>query len=341
MDLYSAVREKKKVYETLPEFRTTDRHKVKSLPVFEGMVGENREMKKLFRMISTVARYDGTVLIQGESGTGKELVAGAIHNRSKRRFYKYVIVNCAAIPETLMEGTIFGYNKGAFTGATQSYPGKLEAADNGSIFLDDIDSLDIKLQAKLLRTIQEKEFERLGSHRTVKLNIRFIAASNKRIEELVSKGSFREDLYYRLNVLPLYIPPLRQRKDDIPMLVENSIQQFADQYNKPKKRFSQRSMQVLLEHNWPGNVRELQNVVKRMMVLVNKPVIQHEDLSILNLNKDGFSGLTLKAARQRVEKELIVQTLEKVNGKKGEAAKRLGIHRNTLLLKANEYKLKI
>lgn len=311
------------------------------LPLFEKMIGSSSVMKKLFALILTIAKSDGTVLIQGESGTGKEMVARAVHSRSKRKNKEFLVVNCAAIPEALMEGSIFGYNRGAFTGAIQNYCGKLETANEGTVFMDDIDTLDLKMQSKLLRTIQEKEFERLGSHKVVRLNVRFVAASNKNLRKMVSAGNFREDLFYRLNVLPIYVPPLRQRKEDIADLIKYFVRINEGLNGSSETVFSKEAVLSLMEHDWPGNVRELRNVVERLLVMHHKPIIRRKDLSILNFYKDPISGLTLREARQQFEKQYISRILESVNGNRGKAAKQLGIHRNTLLLKTNELKLDI
>ncbi|MDH3567025.1 MAG: sigma-54 dependent transcriptional regulator, partial [Desulfobacteraceae bacterium] len=222
---------------------------------FEKMVGKNKKMRKIFDLISTIAISDGTVLVQGESGTGKELVTRAIHNRSNRRRQPFVVINCAVIPPTLMESKVFGHNRGAFTGAINTSIGKLELADRGTVFLDDIDSLDVNMQAKLLRIIQEKEFERLGSTKVIKVDVRFVAASNKNIKDLILQGNFREDLYYRLNVFPIGLPPLRERGNDVLLLLDHFLELNSKKTGKPPKRFSNRAVKVLMEYDWPGNVR--------------------------------------------------------------------------------------
>ena len=214
---------------------------------FEKMVGNDQKMRKIFDLIETVSKSDGTILIQGESGTGKELVARAIHNRSPRRNQPLVVINCAAIPASLMESEIFGYNRGAFTGATETHISRLEIANKGTVFFDDIDSLDINMQAKLLRIIQEKEFERLGNAKVIKIDVRFIAASNKDIKDLISLGEFREDLFYRLNVFPITLPPLRKRKNDIPMLLGHFFELNAKNAGKLPKKISKKALQTLIE----------------------------------------------------------------------------------------------
>ncbi|MBW2576081.1 MAG: sigma-54-dependent Fis family transcriptional regulator [Deltaproteobacteria bacterium] len=303
---------------------------------FEKMVGKDENMRKIFELISIVSQSDGTVLIQGESGTGKELVARAIHNRGLRHEEPFVVINCAAIPATLMESKIFGHNRGAFTGATHTSIGKLEIGDKGTIFLDDIDSLDINMQAKLLRIIQEKEFERLGSTKVIKVDVRFVASSNKDLKDLISQEKFREDLYYRLAVFPIELPPLKERKGDISLLLNHFLQLNAKNTGKPPKRFSKEAVQILMEYDWPGNVRELQNLVERLFTITKGSVIHLKDISTFDIGKRGIKDMTLKQAVSTFEKNYISEILEKVNGNRKKAAERLGIHRNTLLSKTIE-----
>lgn len=317
------------------------RNELERFHLFEKMVGKDKIMKNVFELISTVAQSDGTVLIQGESGTGKELVARAIHNRGLRSKYPFVVINCAAIPATLMESEIFGYNRGAFTGANHTSIGKLEIADKGVVFLDDIDSLDISMQAKLLRIIQEKEFERLGSNKVVKADLRFVAASNKDLEKQVTQGKFREDLFYRLNVFPIKLPPLRKRRGDIPLLLNHFLEIFTKNSGKPPKNISNRAVKAFQKYDWPGNIRELKNLVERLITITKGSTIRVKDLSFLNIDKrEVIKDLTLKEAVKTFEKQYIAQTLEHVNGNRKSAAERLGIHRNTLLSKTNELGLK-
>jgi len=300
---------------------------------FEKMIGKDIKMRKIFDLISTVSQSDGTVLIHGESGTGKELVARAIHNRGPRSKQPFVVINCAAIPATLMESEIFGYNRGAFTGATTTSIGKLEIADKGTVFLDDIDSLDINMQAKLLRIIQEKEFERLGSTKVIKADVRFVAASNKDLEKLISRGEFREDLYYRLNVLPIKLPPLRERRGDIPLLLNHFLELYAKNIGKSPKKFSNEAIKVLTEYDWPGNVREVQNIVERFTTITKGSIIDLKDIATLDMGKREIKDMTLKEAVSAFEKKFIFEILESVDGNRKKAAERLGIHRNTLITK--------
>ena len=301
---------------------------------FEEMVGEDEKMRQVFELISTIADSDGAVLIQGESGTGKELVARAIHRLSPRREQPFVVIACAAIPQTLMESELFGHHKGAFTGATRTTVGKLEIADKGTVFLDDIDTLDISMQAKLLRVIQEKEFERLGTTKVIKVDVRFVAASNKNLQDLIKDGKFREDLFYRLNVFPIFLPPLRERRKDIPILVDHFLAMNAKRTGKASKSFSKEAIQTLMNYDWPGNVRELQNLVERCFTVAKNAVIHSQDVSYLGVTKPKIKDLPLKEAVNLFEQQYISDVLESVDGNKSKAATILGVHRNTLLAKS-------
>jgi len=308
---------------------------------FKEIIGQDKKMKDIFNLISTISESDGAVLIQGESGTGKELVARAIHNLSSRRDHPFVVINCATIPQTLMESEIFGYNKGAFTGANHTTLGKLEIADKGTVFLDDLDMLDISMQAKLLRVIQEREFERLGSIKVIKIDVRFVAASNKELKESIEQGDFREDIFYRLNVFPIKLPPLRERRNDIPILLNHFLEIHAKKSGKPKKKFSKKALEVLTKYyGWPGNVRELQNLVERLFTISKDTVIHLKDLSSFSISKKEIKNMTLKEAVNTFEKQYISEVLEIVDGNRTRAAEILGIHRNTLLGKINELDLK-
>jgi two-component system, NtrC family, response regulator AtoC len=299
---------------------------------FEEMVGKNKRMVKIFDLISTISQSDGTVLIQGESGTGKELVARAIHHRSPRKDQPFVVINCAAIPATLMESEVFGHTKGAYTGAVHTTMGKLEIANKGTILLDDIDSLDINMQGNLLRVIQEREFERLGSPKVIKVDVRFIAASNKDLKELIAKGEFREDLFYRLNVFPVILPPLRERREDIPSLLNYFLERFSEKDNPPKT-FSQQAVKVLTNYAWPGNVRELENLVQRLSTLCKGPTIHLRDIPIFTATTNEIKDLPLREAVKNFEKHYITSILESVDYNKNRAAEILGVHRNTLSTK--------
>ncbi len=303
---------------------------------FEKIVGQDPKMIEIFELISTISDSDGAVLIQGESGTGKELVARAIHRLGNRKDEPFVVINCAAIPDTLMESEIFGHNKGAFTGASALKIGKLELADKGIVFLDDVDTLDISMQAKLLRVIQEKEIERLGSTKLIKIDVRFIAASNKNLKRLVQTGHFREDLFYRLNVFPVEIPPLRERRGDIPLLLNHFLELYSKSNGKPLKKFSGSAEKILVEHyEWPGNVRELQNLVERLTTITKGNVIFPKSISDFSFNKKEIRDIPLKDAVDIFEKDFINDVLKRVQGSRKDAARILGIHRNTLIKKMN------
>jgi len=308
---------------------------------FKAIIGQDKKMREIFDLISTIAESDGAVLIQGESGTGKELVARAIHNFSSRKDLPFVVINCATIPQTLMESEIFGYNKGAFTGASHTTLGKLEIANKGTVFLDDIDMLEINMQAKLLRVIQEREFERLGSIKVMKVDVRFVAASNKELKEAIEKGDFRQDLFYRLNVFPIRLPPLRERRGDIPLLLNHFLEFNMKKSGKPSKKFSKKALEVLTKYyGWPGNVRELQNLVERLFTIIKHTVIHLKDLSSFDLGKEEITNLPLKEAVNMFEKQYIGEVLEMVDGNRTRAAEILGIHRNTLLGKIADLDLK-
>jgi DNA-binding NtrC family response regulator len=301
------------------------------------IIGQDEKMMKIFELISTIAENDSAVLIQGESGTGKELVARAIHKLSSRRDQPFVVTACAAIPPTLMESTLFGHHKGAFTGAVRTTAGKLEIANKGTVFFDDIDTLDMSLQAKLLRVIQEKEFERIGSTKVIKIDVRFVAGSNKDLQELIKNGRFREDLYYRLNVFPVHLPPLRERRKDIPLLLSHFLQMNSRRTGKPSKRFSSEANDALMAYDWPGNVRELQNLVERSYTISSEPEIQLKDVSTSDIVKGRIKSMTLKEAVDAFEQQYIQEVLDSVDGNRKKAAEILGVHRNTLLTKTNSF----
>jgi len=300
------------------------------------IVGHHPEMQKLFRLIAQVARNATTVLITGESGTGKELVARAIHRQSPRRDKPFVPVNPAALSETLLESELFGHEKGSFTGAFQRKLGKLEMAQGGTLFLDEIGTLKPELQGKLLRVLQEREIERVGGTRTIRIDVRVIAATNADLKQAVATHAFREDLYYRLNVMPISVPPLRDRRDDIPLLVEHFIRRYNAEMNKHVDGLSPEAMTVLREYPWPGNVRELQNIIERLVGLVEAPIIGVNDLPLDVLLPDSAvrlrqaETLPLRQATEEFEKQIVMRVLERVRWNRSEAARILGIHRNSL-----------
>jgi len=301
---------------------------------YEKIVGKSAEIRAVFEIIDKVAESNSTIMITGESGTGKELVARAIHNRSPRKDKLFVALNCAAIPENLLESELFGHEKGSFTGAIGRQIGKFEIASGGTLFLDEVGSLPLPMQAKLLRVIQEKEIERVGGGRPVPVDVRLIAATNSDLKNEIKNRQFREDLYYRLNVIPIHLPPLRERKEDIHLLANHFLNKYNHEFGKKIKGIKSEVLDLLTEYNWPGNVRELENLIERLIVLTKEGFIE---VSKLPLEIRGEltcaptdSEDTLKDAVQKFEASFIRQALEKSGGKKTEAAKLLGIHRNTL-----------
>ncbi len=308
-----------------------------------GIVGQSDAILNLVEVIKKVATTDSTVLLTGESGTGKSLIAKAIHFMSHRKDGPFITINCAAIPETLLEAELFGYEKGAFTGAHTSKRGKFELASGGTLFLDEIGDMPLSLQAKILRVLQEKEIERLGSEKTIKVDVRVIAATNKDLHELVREGKFREDLYYRLNVVPLYVPSLRERKEDIPLLIDHFLRNFNEKYGK-KVRLSPDAMEALMDYGWPGNIRELENTVERLVVM-HEGIVKGVDIPphILAYRRrsvsEGLSDLPDKL--RATEKEKIVEALERTGYVKSRAAKLLGYTLRQLDYRIKKYGIEI
>src|SRR5438034_9957194 len=307
---------------------------------FDALVGRHPSMVRLYELISQVAQTPATVLIAAESGTGKELVARAIHRQSPRRDQPFVAVNLAAIPDTLVESELFGHEKGAFTGAHSRKLGKFELAHGGTVFLDEIGSLRLDLQTKLLRALQEREIERLGGLRPVAIDVRVVAATNVHLKRAVRARTFREDLYYRLNVVPITIPPLRARKSDIPILVEHFLRKYSQAFKKDVPGISRGALPALQAYDWPGNVRELENIVERSVALATGPVVRLDDLPVdlaiheVNQRVGGDGGqvpLPLQDARDRFEQAYVVRALARDNWNRTRAARLLGMHRNTLL----------
>lgn len=306
---------------------------------FENIIGKSAAMKKVFETVELVAPSRANVLIYGESGTGKEMIADAIHHNSPRRDKPYVKVHCAALPETLLESELFGHEKGAFTGAIMRKRGRFELASLGTIFLDEIGEISLKTQVKLLRVIQEREFERVGGEQSVKVDVRIISATNKNLKEEIERGSFREDLYYRLDVVSIHVPPLRDKKDDIPLMVHKFIEDFSRENNKEIEGITNGALKALMSYKWPGNVRELRNVIESIVVLTKSKVITEQDLPPDILSKDERSYLKLPAGVDlgEAEKRLILFTLENTGGNKTKASEILRIGRKTLHRKLAEY----
>src|SRR5438874_539799 len=303
---------------------------------FDDIVGHHPAMQKVYRLVAQVARTTTTVLITGESGTGKELVARAIHRQGPRRDKPFVAVNPAAVAESLIESELFGHERGAFTGANQRKLGRFELAQGGTLFLDEIATLKGELQVKLLRVLQEREIERVGGTHPIKIDVRIVAATNADLKDAVARGAFREDLYYRLNVVSIAVPPLAQRADDIPLLVQHFVHRYSRECNKPVDELSPEILTALREYGWPGNVRELQNVVERAVVLAEGPVIQLSDLPLdvlLPKHREKVrtaDHLPLKNATEEFERQIVLRVLERVGGNQSEAARILGLHRNTI-----------
>ncbi len=343
------------ISEVLKKFLTKREEREKGEEPESGIVGSSKVMQEVFKTVAKVARSSITVLITGESGTGKEVIARAIHNYSDRRSKPFVAVNCAALPANLLEAELFGYEKGAFTGAVSSKKGLFEQANGGTIFLDEIGELPLPLQAKLLRVLQEKEIRPIGSERSRKIDVRVIAATNRNLEEEVKKGTFREDLYFRLNIVKIELPPLRERKEDIVPLAHHFIKRFSKEFKLPPKELSADAVKFLLSYHFPGNVRELENMILRAMVLSPSNLITAEDLkrqayqeapsleslirefvlkvfTVEQKEKNNLYDIVVKAA----ERAVISEVLKRCNFNQVKAAKVLGIHRNTLRRKIKE-----
>jgi DNA-binding NtrC family response regulator len=303
---------------------------------FDNIVGRSAAMRDIFQTVARVAPTRATVLLAGESGVGKDMIARAIHQHSPRRDFPFVKINCTALPENLMESELFGFEKGAFTGANASKPGKFEQADKGTVFLDEIGDVPSHIQVKLLRILQEREFERLGSNLTRSVDVRVIAATNVNLRAALEQGRFREDLYYRLNVVPINIPPLRERKEDIPFLVLHFVKRLTNELGSPIKDISPAAMDRLLEYDWPGNVRELENTLERSIVLASGEVLESGDIRIENArtapNAASSQSLLLPEGMtlEQWEQMMIREALRRSNGNKSQAARMLGLTRNAL-----------
>ena len=310
---------------------------------FEGLIGKSPAMKRLFQLLETVAGTNSTILITGETGTGKEVVARAIHHNSPRKTHRFVALNCSAIPETLLEAEIFGHVRGAFTGAIGNREGRLEQAHRGTLFLDEVGTMSPGLQMKLLRVLQEREFERVGDSKTTKVDVRVIAATNSDLQKMVAEGQFREDLYYRINVIPVHIPPLRERRDDIPLLVQHFLEKFCGG-GTAAVTVSQEAMRRLMSYAWPGNVRQLENATERAVAFGgSRGQIEAADLppEVAGAEPPSVSGslalpddgMDLDEFVANIERELIQRSLERTGGNKGQAAKLLNLKRTTLVEK--------
>ncbi len=324
------------------------RQQVESRFGIKNLIGLSNPMKEIYSLIQKVADTDSNVLILGESGTGKELVAKAIHYQSRRTQHPLITVNCGAIPEDLLESELFGHMKGSFTGAVSTRVGRFEMADRGSIFLDEIGDMSLKLQVKLLRVLQERRFEPVGSNKTLEVDVRIIAATNKNLETAVQEGRFREDLYYRLNVIPIVIPPLRNRPEDVPLLLDHFLTRFSEENRLKKPKVTAEALEILTHYPWPGNVRELENTIERLVVLKHEDEITPKGLPShltrsASQGSQGISipesGINFKKLVNDFENDLILRALEKTSGNKNQAANLLRLNRTTLVEKIKKRQL--
>jgi two-component system, NtrC family, nitrogen regulation response regulator NtrX len=313
------------------------------------MIGESRAIRQLQRQIAIAAPTSGWVLISGENGTGKELVARAIHQQSQRRERAFVEVNCAAIPDDLIESELFGHEKGSFTGAVALRKGKFDLAHQGTLFLDEIGDMSLKTQAKVLRILQERKFERVGGHRTIEVDVRVIAATNKDLEDEIRKGNFREDLFYRLNVLPFHVPTLRERRDDIPRLAAHYLELFCRKEGREAKSFSAEAEEALLGYDWPGNVRELKNIIERLVIMVADSVIElrhlptaiHRKRQLVKLPIGAVETATFREAKEEFEKDFILQKLEENDWNISKTAEAIDIERSNLHRKIKSFGIEL
>ena len=312
---------------------------------FDNIIGKSKVMREIFKVVRQVADTRSTVLIMGESGAGKELVARAIHYHSPRRNHPFVTINCAAIPETLIESELFGHERGAFTNAIEKKLGRFEMAHQGSLFLDEIGELSLMTQAKILRFLEEKEFNRVGGSKTIKVDVRLITATNKDLPQQVKKRDFREDLFYRINVVPIILPPLRERREDIPLLIEHFIKKFNKENQKEVKGVSQEALEVMMNYKWPGNVRELENLIERVVALTSNEYVQPDELPLPftslsmddGLKESVLSGqIPFSKAEEEFEKEIILDALRRTKFVQSHAAEVLGISRRILKYKMDK-----
>ena len=332
------------IEKALREKRLVQENKILSREIkgrygLSSIIGESAEIQKVFEIVKKIAKTDSTVLIYGETGTGKELIARALHYTGPRAHKPFMAIDCSAIPETLLESELFGHEKGAFTGAFRTKEGLFEAAREGTIFLDEIAASSLAIQARLLRVLQEKEFKRIGGIKDIKVNNRVIAATNRDLEEEVAKGNFRQDLFFRLNVLPIYLPPLRERKGDVPVLARHFLSKFGRRENKKIKDISPEAFLLLENYPWPGNVRELEHLIERAVILTSAEIITPVDLP-LRIQEKGTTTRKNGSLRDMVEeyeRRLIADTLEESSGNKFKAARVLGLSRQNLQYKIRKY----
>ncbi|MFH1626470.1 MAG: sigma-54 dependent transcriptional regulator [Pseudomonadota bacterium] len=331
-------------YRELEEESLLQREQLGTRFDFSSIIGKSPSMQELFDTLAVVTPTTATVLLLGERGTGKEIVANVIHQNSPRRDKPYVKVNCAALSETLLESELFGHEKGAFTGAMYKKKGRFELADDGTIFLDEIGEMSLPTQTKILRVLQEREFEPVGGTKTIQVDVRIITATNKDLEDEARKGKFREDLYDRLNVIPITIPPLRERKEDIPLLAEHFLRIYNEKNKRSIRGFEPRVMDAFIRYSWPGNVRELENIVERTVIMCRSDIISIDDLpsTIVGARQEEGQGEIFTGSSLRdVEKEVILRTLRQTGGNRTRSATILGITRKTLQNKIKEYGIEI
>ncbi|MFP4408213.1 MAG: sigma-54 interaction domain-containing protein, partial [Spirochaetaceae bacterium] len=309
---------------------------------FQNIIGKSSEMQRIFELVKQVAPTKASVLITGESGVGKELIADAIHNASNRKEKPFIRVHCAALSESLLESELFGHEKGSFTGAVARKRGRFELAHTGSIFLDEIGEIEQSVQVKILRVLQEKKFERVGGEETLEVDVRIISATNRDLKQAIEEGRFREDLFYRLNVVNIHIPPLRERKEDIPLLTSAFIKEFAQENDKPVEGIDPKARAALYNYPWPGNIRELRNSIESAVVMCKGNIIAPEDLppSITRESDDDYIRISVGSTLAEAEREIIRSTLAAQNGNKSRTAEILGIGRKTLHRKVDEYGLR-
>jgi len=303
---------------------------------YDEIIGRSDAMQEIFDLISRVAPTDSTVLVTGESGTGKELVAQAVHGNSKRCYMPFIAVNCGALPDSLLESELFGYEKGAFTGAEHTKKGRFEMADKGTLFLDEIGDISLKTQVELLRVLQQREFRRVGGQELIDVDVRILAATNRDLQKAIKEKRFREDLYYRLNVISIHIPPLRDRKEDIELLAEAFIRRYCLEMNKEERKITPSAKKLLLSYDWPGNVRELENIIERALVIGRENTITEEDLPF---PKQSEALTSLPKSLKRMEKIHIERVIAENNWNISRSAKDLGIDRQTLYNKIEKYKI--
>ncbi|MBI5144546.1 MAG: sigma-54-dependent Fis family transcriptional regulator [Candidatus Omnitrophica bacterium] len=331
----------KPLIKTAPSFIKKLLHKEE---LYFGLVGKNAGMKEIYSIVDRISNSKATILLRGESGTGKRLIACAIHNADKKRRDKpFVEISCGALPREIIESELFGHTKGAFTSAINDRKGRFELAHGGTILLDDIDSFSLDLQVKLLRVLQHKEFERVGDHKTISVDVRIIVATNQDLEKAVAEKKFREDLYYRLNVISINIPPLRKRKDDLPLLVDHFMNLYSKENHKKINAVSQETLAILMNYDWPGNIRELENIIERAVILDTDSIVGKDDLPEILLASASAPNTndasSLKHALKEPEKVFILQVLKEVGWNKKKAARKLGVNRTTLYNKLRKYNL--